>query len=65
MRPTLSIVPISVLQAGGLALAHGRWRLAVVENGSRVELSGLGTMVSRRGAQGNWRVALDNPLTGP
>ena len=65
LRPRLTLVPSTALRSDGLALAHGRWHLTVVDDGSRVELNGLGTMVSRRGADGAWRVILDNPLTGP
>ena len=65
MRPRLEMTAVRVLQRDGLALAHGRWRLTVVDEGSRIELSGLGTMVSRRCVDGAWRVVLDDPLTSP
>jgi ketosteroid isomerase-like protein len=65
LRPQLTIAPGRVLQHDGLALAHGRWHLTVIDDGSRIELSGLGTMVSRRCVDGAWRVVLDDPLTSP
>ncbi len=65
LQPRLTLTPTKALQSDGLALAHGRWQLTVVDDGSRIELSGLGTMVSRRSGDGSWRVVLDDPLTGP
>ena len=65
LRPHLHMTAVRVLQRDGLALAHGRWRLTVVDEGSRIELSGLGAMVSRRGEDGSWRIVLDDPLMGP
>jgi ketosteroid isomerase-like protein len=65
LQPHLTLAPTKALQSDGLALAHGRWQLTVVDDGSRIELSGLGTMVSRRCGDGSWRVVLDDPLTGP
>ena len=65
LRPRLTLVPGAALRGGELALAHGRWHLSVDDDGSRIELGGLGTMVTRRGPDGMWRVVLDDPLTGP
>ena len=65
LRPQLQMTAVRVLQRDGLALAHGRWRLTVVDEGSRIELSRLGAMVSRRGEDGSWRIVLDDPLMGP
>ncbi len=53
LRPHLTLVASSALRGGELALAHGRWHLTVDDDGSRIELTGLGTMVSRRGADGH------------
>ena len=63
MQPRMETVLLQTLVAGGLALSHSRWRLALSENGSRSEMRGLGTMVSRRGEDGAWRIVLDDPLT--
>jgi ketosteroid isomerase-like protein len=65
LRPQLTMAPVRMLQGDGLALAHGRWHLTVIDDGSRIDLSGLGTMVSRLCVDGVWRVVLDDPLTGP
>lgn len=65
MQPRLRLVPGKTLRAGELALTHGRWQLTLVDAGSRIELGGLGTMVSRRSADGTWHIVLDDPLTRP
>lgn len=65
MRPHLETAVVQTLVADGFALSHSRWRLVLSENGSRSELRGLGTMVSRRTEDGTWRIVLDNPLTAP
>jgi uncharacterized protein (TIGR02246 family) len=65
LRPTLTMEPVKELEGDDLALLHGRWRLTINDHATRTELSGLGTMVARRGSDGAWRVALDDPLTGP
>ena len=54
---------VQKLEGPPVAVTHGRWRLTLIEDGCRVELSGLGTMVSRRRADGVWRIVLDDPLT--
>ncbi len=70
LRPTLAlgepsarIDVVGKLQADGLALTHARWRIAGTDGGERVEMSGRGTIVSRRQPDGTWRVVLDNPLS--
>ena len=64
LRPRMTIVVEMALRADGLALTHARWQLdAIAEDGRRTELSGRGTMVSRRGPDGIWRIVLDNPLS--
>jgi uncharacterized protein (TIGR02246 family) len=65
MQPRMEAVVVQSLVTDGLALNHGRWRLSLSERGTRSELRGLGTMVSRRGEDGAWRIVLDNPLTAP
>jgi uncharacterized protein (TIGR02246 family) len=64
LAPEIATVVVKKLEADGLALTHGRWRLAVTEHGNRSELHGLGTMVSRRRPDGTWRIVLDDPLSG-
>lgn len=64
MRPGMTTVVAGVLEAGGLALSHGRRTLALTDAGCRSELCGLGATVSRRQDDGTWRIVLDDPLTG-
>jgi uncharacterized protein (TIGR02246 family) len=69
VEPTFALAPlahsevVAILQADGLALTHGRWSMVSTAEGDRVELSGHGTIVSRRQADGTWRIVLDNPLS--
>lgn len=64
LQPEMTTEVVKSLETDGLAMTHGRWRLAVTDHGCRSELSGLGTMVSRRGADGTWRIVLDDPFSG-
>ncbi len=65
LAPEVATVVVKKLETEGLALTHGRWRLAVAEHGSRSELRGLGTMVARRRSDGTWRIVLDDPRSAP
>jgi ketosteroid isomerase-like protein len=49
------ITVLAKLESDGLALTHAHWRLG--------ELSGHGTIVSRREPDGRWLIVLDNPLS--
>ena len=53
--PTAEIEVVGKLESDGLALTHARWRVG--------EMSGYGTIVSRRQPDGIWLIVLDNPLT--
>ena len=53
--PTAEIEVVGKLESDGLALTHARWRVG--------EMSGYGTIVSRRQPDGTWLIVLDNPLT--
>lgn len=64
LAPELATEVVKKLEADGLALTHGRWRLTLTEHGSRSELRGVGTMVARQQADGTWRIVLDDPLSG-
>ncbi len=52
---TAEIEVVGKLEADGLALTHARWQLG--------EMSGYGTIVSRRQPDGGWLIVLDNPLS--
>ena len=64
LAPDMTTVVVRKLETDGLALTRGRWSLTVSEHGQRSELSGLGSMVCRRGPDGMWRIVLDDPLAG-
>jgi uncharacterized protein (TIGR02246 family) len=64
LKPEARMEVLSKLEADGLALTQGWWRLVgTAEHGGRVELSGRGAMVSRCRPDGTWRIVLDNPMT--
>ena len=65
MRPRARMEVLDKLETDGLALTHGRWTLAGTgADGLPVEISGRGTMVSRRsGRDGSWRIVLDDPMS--
>lgn len=53
--PPARMEVVEKLQSDGLALTHARWTLG--------ELSGRGTIVSRREPDGHWLIVLDNPMS--
>lgn len=53
---------VGAVEGDGIALTHGRWRL---ELGAGEPLSGRGTIVSRRQADGTWRIVIDDAMTPP
>jgi uncharacterized protein (TIGR02246 family) len=63
LRPTFRSEVVGMLEADGLALTHARWSVIGTDDGRRVEMSGRGTIVSRRQPDGSWRVVLDNPMS--
>jgi uncharacterized protein (TIGR02246 family) len=63
MRPHVDIEVVGKLESDGLALTHGHWSLVGSVDGERTDLSGRGTIVSRRQADGSWRIVFDNPLS--
>jgi uncharacterized protein (TIGR02246 family) len=65
LRPRARMEVLVKLETDGLALTQGRWTLAGRgEDGVPVEMSGRGTMVSRRsGRDGGWKIVLDNPMS--
>jgi uncharacterized protein (TIGR02246 family) len=62
LRPVMRIEIVDKLQTDGLALTYGHWTLTGSDGGELIEMSGRGTMVSRRQPDGSWRIVLDNPL---
>jgi ketosteroid isomerase-like protein len=63
--PRMTMTVLKKLEGGGLALTQGRWELAgTAADGSLLQLSGRGTMVSRRRPDGTWGIVLDDPLSG-
>ena len=63
LRPVMRIEVVDKIETDGLALTHGHWTLAGAEGDELIEMSGRGTMVSRRQPDGSWRIVLDNPLS--
>jgi uncharacterized protein (TIGR02246 family) len=64
LEPHMTLVVDKKLESDGLALTHGRWELVgTAADGSRMQLNGRGTMVSRRRPDGTWRIVLDDPLS--
>lgn len=63
--PRMSIRVQHALEADDLALTQARWHLVGRDtDGKPLELDGHGTIVSRRQADGTWRIVMDNPM-GP
>jgi uncharacterized protein (TIGR02246 family) len=63
LRPNARIEVFGKLQADGLALTHARLDVVAGDDPERLEVSGRGTVVSRRQPDGTWRIVLDNPMS--
>jgi uncharacterized protein (TIGR02246 family) len=63
IAPRASIEVVEKLETDGLALTHARWSIVGTDGGERVEMSGRGTIVSRRQPDGSWQIVLDNPMS--
>jgi uncharacterized protein (TIGR02246 family) len=63
LDPTLRIENLEIHEANGVALAHSNWWLTGAANGDPVEMSGRGTLVSRKQPDGSWLVVLENTMT--
>jgi uncharacterized protein (TIGR02246 family) len=62
LKPTLRMQAEQVVEAGDLALYLGRWSLRGTDpSGQPVALSGESSDILRRGKDGRWLIALDNP----
>jgi uncharacterized protein (TIGR02246 family) len=63
LRPQTHIKVLGKLQTDGLALTHARVHVSASDAGERLEITGRGTIVSRRQPDGSWRIVLDNPMS--
>jgi uncharacterized protein (TIGR02246 family) len=63
LRPKARIDVVDKLESDGLALTLAQWALDGTDaSGQPVRLKGRGTIVSRRQADGSWRILLDQPM---
>jgi uncharacterized protein (TIGR02246 family) len=63
VRPRITTEATELFVVGDLALYHAVWKLtASLPDGSQLEDRGRSSDILRRGADGAWRIALDNPL---
>jgi ketosteroid isomerase-like protein len=46
-----------------MALTHARWTVTGSDGGRPIEMSGRGTIVSRRQPDGSWRIVLENSMS--
>lgn len=63
LRPAAQIDVVGKLEVDGLALTHARVHVVATRDHERIEVTGRGTIVSRRQADGSWRIVLDNPMS--
>ncbi|MFH9727800.1 YybH family protein [Streptomyces sp. NPDC017254] len=60
--PKMSAKPRQIFETGDTALLIVDWSIATVDDaGSPELLTGVGVDVLRKGADGNWRYAIDEP----
>jgi uncharacterized protein (TIGR02246 family) len=65
LRPVLTGHVEQVVQADDVALVVNRWTLAgTTPTGDAVHMEGRSADVLRRGADGNWRITIDDPWGG-
>jgi uncharacterized protein (TIGR02246 family) len=65
LRPTLAGEIEQVVEAGDIALVANRWTLdGNGPDGAPVRMRGRSADVLRRGADGAWRIAIDDPWGG-
>ena len=64
LEVNLQITVARTIESDGLALSQTRWTLVGIDHErNRIELSGHGTLVSRRQADGSWLIVLENPIS--
>jgi uncharacterized protein (TIGR02246 family) len=61
LAPKARMEVVEKLEAGELALTLARWTLELPGDEGPTSMSGNGTIVSRRQADGTWRIVLDIP----
>jgi uncharacterized protein (TIGR02246 family) len=65
LDPRLSGEIEKTVVAGDLALVQNRWSLeGKAQDGSPVRMSGVSADVMRKGTDGAWRIAIDDPWGG-
>ena len=65
LRPEMTGQVENVLIAGETALVANRWSLRGTQpDGQPVEMRGVSADVVRRGADGEWRIVIDDPWGG-
>ena len=63
LRPAARIEVLDKLETDGLALTHARVHVTAGDGDERLDITGRGTIVSRRQPDGSWRIVLDNPMS--
>ncbi len=62
LRARIRSTRCSVLGSGDVALYQAEWTMqATAPDGSAIEQRGISADLLRRGADGGWRIAVDNP----
>ena len=62
MKPVITLTTRGIVKTADLALLYSSWVLrGTGPDGTPVEMTGRGTEVARRHADGTWRLVLDNP----
>ncbi len=65
VKPQFKIEAKPTVQSGDIALTGNHWSLVGTDpEGKSLEMSGSSFEVVRRGADGHWRFAIDNPDVG-
>ena len=63
LKPTITTEAHQIMAADGVALYCSRWNMRGTDPaGNPVQMGGCSSDVLRRQADGNWRIALDNPF---